>query len=138
VETAAVLLRRLTMLDACTDVAIDELAAHVEPLLVDPGYVLMSEGDTDREAYLVIEGRASVLRAGRRVMTIGAGEFIGEMAKLSRKPRSATVVAATPMTLLVVSPEEFDAFTNHPAVSQHLTESLSRRVKKALESLERP
>jgi CRP-like cAMP-binding protein len=125
------------MLRSCSDAAIGELAPHVEPLQVDTGFVLMTEGDSDREAYLVVDGRASVLRAGRKVFAIGAGEFIGEMAKLSRKPRSATVVAATPMTLLALSPENFDAFTNHPAVSQHLTESLSLRVKKALEPTER-
>lgn len=125
------MLRRLSMLRGRPDEEVDELAALVEPLVVDTGYVIVAEGDTDRTAYLVIEGRAAVLRGGRSVRALGAGEFIGEMANLNRRPRSASVVASTPMALVVVPPEHFRAFTGHPAIAPRLTESLSQRVRQA-------
>src|SRR5688572_2777842 len=107
VDTAAVLLRRLTMLRSCSDHDLDGLAALVEPMEVAKGDVIIEEGATDLGAYLVIEGWASVLRSGRTIFSLGVGQFIGEMANLHDKPRSATVVAATPMTLVAIPAEHF-------------------------------
>jgi CRP/FNR family cyclic AMP-dependent transcriptional regulator len=128
-DGSAALLRRLAMLRGCSDDEVAALARLVEPVEVEAGHVLVQEGATDRFAFLVVDGWASVRRNGRSIFSLGAGQFVGEMANLNGRPRSATVVAATPMTLLVVAPEHFGAFTAHPAVALRLTESLSARVR---------
>lgn len=132
------MLRRLAMLRGCSDADIERLAELVTPVEVEAGHILVAEGATDKGAYLVIEGWASVLSGNRTIFSLGVGQFVGELANLRDQPRSATVRAATPMTLVAVAPERFDDFTSHPAVSQRLTESLAQRVQKALESPERP
>jgi CRP-like cAMP-binding protein len=56
---------------------------------------------------IVIDGRARVTHRGRVIAEIGPGELIGEMALLNGSRRSATVVALTPMRLMVLNPGEF-------------------------------
>ena len=56
---------------------------------------------------MIVEGEANVKRNQRKIATLGPGEAIGELSLLDHGPRTATVEAATPMTLLVLSTREF-------------------------------
>ena len=61
------------------------------------GQILMKEGDYSTELIGIEDGTASVERDGREIAKLGKGDLIGEMGLLSHEPRSATVVAASPM-----------------------------------------
>jgi len=66
------------------------------------------------------------------------GEFFGEMSLLDGGPRSATVVAATPVRLLVISRRHFSVLLKEvPGLTQTLLTTLSRRVRQAEEEAER-
>src|SRR5437867_614092 len=65
-----------------------------------PATVVVSEGDTGRETFLVIEGRARVTRGGQELAELGPGELFGEMAAIGDGTRTATVTALTPLELL--------------------------------------
>ena len=67
------------------------------------GKVLTTEGDPGREFFVLIEGTADVRRKGRKVNTMGAGDFFGEIALVSNRPRTATVTATSPLRLLVIT-----------------------------------
>ena len=67
----------------------------------------MREGEPGDEFFVVVEGEVDVRRRGRRVARLGEGSFVGEIALLSRSPRTATVVAATPMRALVITGRDF-------------------------------
>src|SRR4051794_30595547 len=65
------------------------------------GTTLCSKGERGRQAFLILEGTATVATPSGDV-TLGAGEVVGELAALdSRRLRNATVVAATPLAVLV-------------------------------------
>ena len=100
-------LRRIPLLAHCT---IDELE-RIDQLgvLIDaaPGRVLTREGTTGRECFVTLEGVAIAKRGGRPIGVIGAGSIAGEMALLHGTTRNATVVADTPMQLLVLDQREF-------------------------------
>jgi CRP-like cAMP-binding protein len=83
---------------------IDGLGAGIE---VAAGRTLIREGSTGRECFVTLGGTAVVSRAGEPVGEIGPGSIVGEMALLGDSPRNATVVAATPMQLLVLDGREF-------------------------------
>jgi putative ABC transport system ATP-binding protein len=77
-----------------------------------PDEVVIREGDTGHELFLISEGEVKVERAGNEVARLGSGDFFGELALLSGDPRNATVVAARPLETYVLGEADF-----HSAIS---------------------
>jgi CRP/FNR family transcriptional regulator, cyclic AMP receptor protein len=99
-------------------------------LQVDEGTVLVTEGETGREAFIVIEGEAVVSVDGAEVARLGPGTCIGEIALLDRGPRSASATAATPMKVLVLDPREFKGLMlKVPAIAVKVATALAARVR---------
>lgn len=75
---------------------------------VAAGTALTRQGGYAQEFFVVVEGTADVYRDGERVAGLGAGDFFGEVGLLGpRWERSATVVATSPMRLLVLARRQF-------------------------------
>jgi CRP-like cAMP-binding protein len=99
---------------------------------VAAGRVLCDEGSMGHEFYLILDGNAAVRKAGRKVATLGPGQYFGEMALLDKGPRSATVVAETPMTLLVIGQREFAAVLDEvPTMAHKLLAVMAGRLREA-------
>jgi CRP/FNR family cyclic AMP-dependent transcriptional regulator len=71
------------------------------------GQVIVAEGSTGHDMYVLGEGEAVIVVGGRVVETLGAGKFFGEMALIDDSPRSATVIAKTDVKLVPISRERF-------------------------------
>ena len=105
--------------------ASDEIAATA-------GQVLVKEGATGHEFFLILDGTAAVKRNGRKIATLGPGQYFGELALLDRAPRNATVVAETPMQLLVLAQREFnDVLDTVPSLAHKLLRSMAARLRDA-------
>ena len=63
---------------------------------VEPGEILLREGETDDSVFEVVDGTFEILRGDdlARIDTVGPGETLGEIAALAQCPRTATVRAA--------------------------------------------
>jgi putative ABC transport system ATP-binding protein len=72
-----------------------------------PGDVVIQQGDTGHELFLVSDGGVRVERSGQEVARLGPGEFFGELALLSGNPRNATVVATDPLETYVLGESDF-------------------------------
>ena len=73
---------------------------------------------------------------GRKRLRLGPGDFFGEMSLLDGGPRSATVVAETPLRLLVIPRRAFwTLLTKVPQLNQKILVTLSQRVRQAEKSL---
>ncbi len=70
---------------------------------VPAGKEIVREGDFGYEVMAIEDGHADVVRGGRRLATLGPGDYFGEIAVLERTLRTATVVATTPMRLVTLS-----------------------------------
>jgi CRP/FNR family cyclic AMP-dependent transcriptional regulator len=98
---------------------------------VPAGEMLTEQGRLATEAYLVIDGTADVFVGDRAVAEIGPGETIGEMAVVDHLPRSAYVVARTPMKLYRVPAETFLKMLDEvPTVARGLLQVLSARLRR--------
>jgi voltage-gated potassium channel len=78
------------------------VASSCEELVVEAGSTLVQEGDFGYGMFAITSGKAEVIIDGAVVRTLGRGDMFGEIAVLSGGRRTATVVAATDMTLITV------------------------------------
>lgn len=100
------------------------------------GEILFREGDAGDAMYLVRGGSLAVFKGDAETPTIlsyrGPGEAIGEMALLENRPRSATVVAATPVSLLYVSRAHFQRLLEQrPEIGLNFLRVLSARLRES-------
>lgn len=104
-----------------------DLAEEVEAL---PGAVVIDQGRVGMECFVVLEGRASVFVGDDLVATIGPGTMIGEMALVDHRPRSASVVAETPMRLVAFDTGDFDTLLQEmPKVHERVITTLAARLE---------
>jgi CRP/FNR family transcriptional regulator, cyclic AMP receptor protein len=94
------------------------------------GRVLMRQGETGREMFVIVRGRAEIERDGLVIREVGNGEILGEIALVDEGPRSATVRLTEPSQLLVVAHREFHSLMDEmPTVRTQVLETLARRVR---------
>ncbi len=86
---------------------LDEVAAIADEIDLGEGKELTVEGQPGREFLVIIEGDASVRQGDREINRLGAGDFFGEIALIEDRPRTATVVAETPIRALVITDRSF-------------------------------
>ena len=94
------------------------------------GESVITEGRGGVGFHLIIDGKAKVVRGGRSVATLGPGEFFGEMALVDDAPRSASVIAETDLTTVVLSKWEFRPLVkSNPELAWKMIEHLVGRVR---------
>jgi CRP-like cAMP-binding protein len=124
------LLRSVPLFSRCTKREIAELAAECDELDVGAGKELTREGDRGREFMVLVRGAARVVKDGRTINTLQAGDFIGEIALLADVPRTATVTTEEPSVLLVLTDRAFNRVaTRMPTVRARLLTVLAERLQ---------
>jgi len=106
-DTRVDLIRRLPLFELCSKRDLRRIAALADERTLPAGTELITEGEPGTEFFVVVDGEIDVRRRGRRVAQLGAGSFVGEIALLSRSPRTATVVAATELRVLAIAGRDF-------------------------------
>lgn len=123
-------LAEIPLFSALSKRDLSRIAKASNEITVEPGHVLVEQGDAGREAFVVVEGTATVKRNGRRVGELGPGDAIGELALLDHGPRTATVTADTELTALVLTAREFAGVVEEvPGLAQKLLGQLAARVR---------
>ncbi len=109
------------------------LAFTSERLTYDQGQNLFLQGDLGNAAYVILEGAVDIIVGeGEDELVVNhleRNELVGDMALLSTKPRSATVRAATDVTVLELKKELFlDLLEGSPHVAAHIARVMSDRL----------
>jgi CRP-like cAMP-binding protein len=94
---------RLTAIPIFSELSPEEarrLATFATETSAAEGQILLKEGDYSIELIAIEEGTADVLQGGRTIASLHAGDLIGEMGLLERRPRNADVIASSPMRLV--------------------------------------
>ena len=96
------------------------------------GEQITVQGEYGREFYVVASGSARCEVDGHEVCTFGRGAFFGELALLAGGPRSATMVAETPMDLLVLDRSNFTMLLHAaPEVAIKMLKAVATRLQDA-------
>lgn len=126
------LLSGVSLFSACSKAELGRIAAIVDEVNAEEGKVLTREGDTGQECFVIAEGRAKASVRGRKVATLDAGSFFGEMSLLDGGPRSATVTAETDMHLLVMNARGFASVVEElPVVAHKTMKTMAERLRAA-------
>jgi CRP-like cAMP-binding protein len=113
-----------------TNKELRDIARATVELDIEQGKEFVTQGDVGREAFIIVEGTAHAIRNGKQIAELGPGACVGELALLDHGPRTASVVAATPLTVLVLSPREFNGVLDEvPTLNHKLLEALAGRVR---------
>ena len=101
------LLKRVPLFAGCSKAELREVALSTDEIDLRNGHVLTREGRSGREFFILVEGTASVTKDGETIAELKGGDWFGEIALLTHRPRTATVTATTPVRVLVLTDRAF-------------------------------
>jgi CRP-like cAMP-binding protein len=128
-------LQRVNLFEACSSRQLRAIARIADVQEVPAGEILARLGEPGDRFFVVVDGSAHVEVAQYR-NRIGPGEFFGEMSLLDGQPRSATVVADTPMRMLVIPRREFVTLLREvPSLTERILIALCQRLRHAEQAL---
>ena len=123
------LIKGVPLFEQCSRKDLQRIAQIADELDLRAGKVLIREGERGREFFVIVSGEVEVRRKGRKLATLGPGSFVGEMALLSKIPRTATVTAVTPLDVLVITDRAFlDLLDKVPELWPKVAQALAERV----------
>ncbi|EFH89381.1 Crp/Fnr family transcriptional regulator [Ktedonobacter racemifer] len=132
------ILSRVDLFSTLNKKELQEIAKNCQERTFSAGSTLFSQGDPGVALYVLTQGNVHISqannpdRAEEVIGNAGVGEVLGEMALLDELPRSATVVAAEDVTVLVLPVWEFRGILrSHPDIALKMLAVLSRRLRKA-------
>jgi CRP-like cAMP-binding protein len=106
----------------------EKIARWADEVDLPAGYHLLDQGRLPHEFFVIEEGDAEVVHGGKTVATLGAGDFFGEIALIRTDRRTASVVAKTPMKLIVVFGPNFRALASDmPRVADKINATIEER-----------
>jgi CRP-like cAMP-binding protein len=101
------LMKKVPLFASLGNAQLAQVASIADEIRLPEGKVLTREGEPGREFFILIDGEVEVRRKGRKVATMVPGEFFGELALVSNRPRTATATASKPVRVLVVKDTSF-------------------------------
>jgi CRP/FNR family cyclic AMP-dependent transcriptional regulator len=123
------LIRKVPLFARCSRAELKEIALLADEIDLHEGKEMTREGAPGREFFVLLDGTAEVKKNRRRVNTLGPGDFFGEIALVSREPRTATVIATSPVRALVITDRSFRRLLDDaPQVQTKVMEAMAQRL----------
>jgi CRP/FNR family cyclic AMP-dependent transcriptional regulator len=123
------LMKRVPLFAQCSKQELAAVASVADEIDLRQGKELTTQGRPGREFFVLVEGEAEVRKNGRKLRTLKDGDFFGEIALVMKRPRTATVVAKTPVRVLVITDRSFKSLLEHsPSIQIKVLQALAQRV----------
>jgi CRP-like cAMP-binding protein len=123
------LIKHVPLFARCSRGELKEIAFLADEIDLKEGKEMTREGAPGREFFVLLEGTAEVKKGSRKLNTLGPGDFFGEIALVCREPRTATVVATSPVRALVITDRSFRRLLDDaPRVQTKVMEAMAERL----------
>jgi len=123
-------LKSVPLFAACTRKELELIARSGDEIKMTAGTVIVDQGQTGHEAFVIVDGTVAVKRRGRKIATLGPGAIVGELSLLDHGPRTARADCETDCTLFVISQRHFLAVLDEvPALAHKLLAALASRIR---------
>jgi len=127
------LLRKVPLFSRLRRDAIERLIERATEIEVPDGQILTRQGEAGQEFFVVMSGHVIVARDDKQMARLGPGEFLGEIALLDGRPRTASATAEGPTRLLVLDHVQFDALLDeYPSITRQVVHALVERVRRTV------
>jgi len=124
------LIRSVSLFRALGRRELERVAQLMDEIDVPADHVLMRQGDSGNEMFVITSGRVGIDRNGKRISERAVGDAVGEMSLLSEGPRTATVTTLEPCHLLVAGHREFHSLLEDmPTLRLAVLEGLANKIR---------
>jgi CRP-like cAMP-binding protein len=123
------LIKQVPLFSKLSKKGLEDVAHLADELDLPSGKTMAEEGDRGREFFVLLEGEAEVTKGGQRINVMRDGDFFGEIALVTKMPRTASVTATKDVRVLVITERDFSALLKRsPEVSRGVAEALAERI----------
>ena len=132
-------LRGVYIFDEVSPRHLDKIAAQGKVVHHEAGHQIMTEGRSALGFHLLLEGEAEIVVHGEVRKVVNAGEYVGEIAVIDGKPRSATVRARTDVKAWAISDTAFKTLLEkEPGLAFAVLRGLCSRIREAEQTPSQP
>ena len=123
-------LRNVPLFQGCSNRDLEKIAKAGDEVRMPAGSLILDQGQTGREAFVVLEGTVVAKRNGKKIANLGRGAVVGELSLLDHGPRTATVICETDCELLLLDQRNFMGVLDEvPALAHKLLATLAGRIR---------
>jgi CRP-like cAMP-binding protein len=123
------LLKKVPLFSDCSKTELRALAKTADEIDLREGTVMTREGRPGREFFVLVGGEARVTRKGKKIADLSGGDWFGEIALLTDRPRTATVTATSSVDVLVITDRRFRTVVETmPSIALKVLSSVSERL----------
>ena len=123
-------LKKIPLFSELPEKQLKTVATLADEVQVKEGTQLVDEGRFAHEFFVIEDGKADVVHDGKSVAELGPGDFFGEIALIRTERRTASVVAKTPMSLVVIFGPNFRSLASDlPAVQAKIDSAIQERCE---------
>jgi CRP/FNR family transcriptional regulator, cyclic AMP receptor protein len=123
------LIKRVPLFQDLSARELGAVAALADEIDLPAARKLTNEGRSGKEFIIIVDGVADVSRGGKTINKLGPGDFLGEIALVTGRPRTATVTTRSPARLLVLSAQAFRSLlSTMPSIQAKVLNTLAARL----------
>jgi len=126
------LLAQVPLFEGLSRRHLKQITEHADEISYRQNESIVEAGQPGGSFYVIVEGEAKVVQGSKVLTRLGPGEFFGEISLLDGGPRTATVVAETPVVAIRIFKESFEkAVAQEPSVAAKILAVVARRLREA-------
>jgi CRP-like cAMP-binding protein len=130
VDDKLAVLRGVPLFADLDDRSLQAVAVLAREVTFKAGDILMIEGEPGDDFYVILDGTIRIEKGERTIRSMTAGGFLGEIALVDRRPRTATATCVTDARLLEIRTHEFERLMDTlPAVHRRVQQAIERRAR---------
>jgi CRP-like cAMP-binding protein len=128
-ESTDELLADVPLFEGLSKEQLSQVASLMTRVDLSAGKVLARQGEIGREFLILLDGEVEVERDGNVIAVRRSGEYVGEIALLDKRPRTATVTAKTDVVAEILNRAEFSTLlADSPDLANHIMATMARRL----------
>jgi CRP/FNR family transcriptional regulator, cyclic AMP receptor protein len=134
-DAKAELLKSVPLFAECSKGELAKLASIADEIDLRKGTVLTREGKTAHEFFVIVDGTVRVSKGSRKLADLGPGDWLGEIALLTKAPRTATATATSPVQALVIVDRDFRSVVAEiPSIAMKMLSCVAERLTRTAQS----